>query len=88
MGEVNKPFCDGCKKEITPATWSKDGRTGVVKYKVAVWVEGAETSGLVADLDLVCHDKIMTWLQGKANAAASDWSTDAPTVKNLTMPTL
>ena len=88
MGEVSKPFCDGCKKEITPTTYSKDGQTGVVKYKVGVWSEGAETEGLVADLDKACYDKLMTWLQGKTTAAATDWSTDAPIVKNLVLPSL
>jgi hypothetical protein len=88
MGEVNQGFCDGCKKETGSVTYSKDGQTGVVKFRMAIWKEAPGLEGLDVDLCQSCHSKILAWIQGKANTAASDWNADAPAVKTLTPPNL
>ena len=88
MGEVKKEFCDGCKAEITPTTWSQGGQEGVTTYHMAVWQDGPAVKGQEAVLCSTCHGKMKTWLAGKIKAAADDWGVDAPVAKTLTPPTL
>ncbi len=89
MGETIQSFCDGCKKAITPATFSQGGETGVVALRISIWkTTGSQVEGVSGDLCQTCYDKLMTWFRNKKTAAATEWGIDAPAVKVLVPPTL
>ena len=88
MGEAKKIFCDGCKAEITPATYTQGSDSGEIHNHVAAWSEGPSAIGVKAELCDVCYDKIKTWLQGKIDAAAVDWTVTPPVVATVKVPAL
>jgi hypothetical protein len=88
MGEVNQGFCDGCKKEIVDVTYSQNGQTGVVKFKITVWKEGATVEGISGDLCQACYDKMKNWFAAKKTAAGRTWAVPTPATKVVIPPTL
>ena len=89
MGDLNKKFCEGCKAEFTPATFSQGAETGTVKKKLAIYTEtGSVVDGKSMDLCDTCYGKIMTWVTGKIKAAEISWDIDNPVVKTLIPPSL
>lgn len=89
MGEVKQRYCDGCKAEYTPATYSQGSETGTVELRAAVWTEtGSLTEGAQADLCPTCYEKMLTWVQGKISTAATAFAIETPITKAITPPTL
>ncbi len=89
MGEIKKLFCDGCKAEYTPATYSQGQESGEVKHGIAVWTEtGTQVEGSAGDLCPTCHGKALTWLKGKISVAATAFAIENPAVKTFTPPSL
>ena len=89
MGEIKKQFCDGCKAEYTPATYSKGDESGSVEQHMAVWKKtGLEIDGAKADMCPTCYTKMLTWLKGKKTAAATAFEIENPDVEAFTPPNL
>ncbi len=89
MGDLSRKFCDGCKAEFVPATYSQGDESGKVVMKIGVWKEtGATVEGLELEVDTACYDKFLAWANAKKVAAASSWSVDIPTPKTFTPPSL
>jgi hypothetical protein len=88
MGEVSVLFCELCKAEITPATFSSPGASGQIRYKMCVNATANMETSNSAELCETCYGKVSTWLAGKQKLAADAWKTDVPAATTYNMPTI
>ena len=89
MGDLNKKYCEGCKIEYPPATYSVGSESGYVEQHAAVWKKtGAMVESVSIDLCDTCYPKMVTWITGKISTAASAWDIANPVVKALVPPNL
>lgn len=89
MGEVNKLFCELCKAEITPPTFSRPDASGETHFYFGIDKEEGHTVDVVSlEVCATCYDKLMVWARAKQKAAATAWKTEPPAVSTVKMPTI
>ena len=92
MGEVTKLYCELCKAEITPPTFSKPDESGEIRYKLFLYPEEngkyKMTEMLYVEMCKLCHGKMETWLSAKQKAAATAWKTEPPAASTVKMPVI
>ena len=93
MGEIKKCYCDTCKAEFAPATFSRAGEigeTGIIKNSITVSkIAGDDPiEEITATLCDACYDKMVLWLKGKLKASAAAWATEDPAPIVVKLPTL
>ena len=89
MGDLSRKFCDGCKSEFVPATYSQGTESGRVSMSMAVWkATGSTVEGIQLELCTACHDKFIAWADTKKTAADMAWLVPVPSPTTVTPPSL
>ena len=89
MGEVTKLYCELCKAEITPPTFSKPEESGEIHYFFCLSQESGDTVvSFDTEICESCNDKLTTWATIKQKAAATAWKTEPPATITVKMPTI
>jgi hypothetical protein len=89
MGEVKKLFCELCKAEITPPTFSAPDDSGEVHYRLEVIRDANNTETFEGgEICETCHGKVASWFLTKQKAAATAWKTDVPATSTVKLPTV
>ena len=89
MGQISKLYCDLCKAEFAPPTYSKPDTSGIVSMQLqARKTEGADAYIISATVCPACYDKMVAWIESKAKAAAESWGITPPSTVTVKMPTI
>ncbi len=92
MGEVKKLYCEICKAEITPPTYSDPNGSGEIRYYLGLYPmkgDAYKQEDLTAgELCESCHGKLRTWFKTKQTAAAKAWLTEIPAIAAFKPPNL
>jgi hypothetical protein len=88
MGQVSILYCELCKAEIKPATYSRPNESGEIHYSMVLRKHEGTVYGTEIEICEKCHGKMETWIAGKADSAAEAWKTAPPTAVSVKMPTI
>lgn len=89
MGEVKVLFCELCKAEITPATFSKPDESGEIRHFLRMHkISGGTVEADNFEICETCFGKVQTWATNKQKLAATAWKTTPPAATTVNMPTL
>lgn len=89
MGEVKVLFCELCKAEIAPATFSSPNESGEIRYYLRLHkLTGSNVEIDNYEVCETCYGKVKTWASNKAKLAATAWKTEPPAATTVNMPTI
>lgn len=92
MGEVKKLYCEICKAEIIPPTYSDPSGSGEIRYHFGLYPmkgDAFKQEDLTAgEMCEICYGKLRTYFRTKMTAAATAWLTEIPAIATWKLPTL
>ena len=89
MCEVTTLFCELCKGEIKPATFSRPNESGEIRHYLRLHkISGGTVEANSFEVCETCFGKIQTWATNKQKLAAAAWKTEPPAATTVNMPTL